>query len=70
MPTKAFDLRFLVLGLVLGGLLLGSFVLLAAARGMRTGFYGVPPNATWYQGYDQGPGGASPAAATARHGAH
>lgn len=46
---KDFDPKYIAMGVVLGGLLIGFFFVLAQSLGLRTGFQGVPPNATWYQ---------------------
>ncbi len=57
---KHFGPKFFALGLVLGGALIAFFVVLSESQGLRSGFVGVPPNATWYEpdaGGDSGSGG-------------
>ncbi len=41
--------KYIAIGVVLGCLLIGFFFVLSGAVGLRTGYQGTPPNATWYQ---------------------
>ncbi|MEM7205129.1 MAG: hypothetical protein AAF628_33050 [Planctomycetota bacterium] len=57
--------RIFVTGAVLGVLLIATFVGITVALDMRSGFYGVPPNATWFPGVVEEAGDAP---ASADHG--
>ncbi len=61
MDKNGSDPRFLVIGLAIGGLMMAAFLVLAAMFGVRSGFYGAPPNGTWYK---PAPGHAAEPAAT------
>ena len=48
MASNDSDPRFLGVGLLVGALMMALFLALGAMLGLRSGFYGVPPNGTWY----------------------
>ena len=64
MATKESDPRFFGIGLAMGVALMALFMVISVCCHLSSGYYGVPPNGTWYH---PAPGAEAPATPHAEH---